>query len=141
MFLVVLVTAPPNNSSFGCVGMIDYRTKPGTAVSAFDLGGKDMGIAVPAGHSTPAQHLCLHQVKNLRLDDCFVAFRHIILWHLAVIDEHLLCQKVRSIFLLKERIPFILFVCENIPHSRSNPFSLPYGVLMPFSVSSLAIPL
>ena len=44
MFLVVLVTAPPNNSSFGCVGMKDYRTKPGTAVSAFDLGGKNMAL-------------------------------------------------------------------------------------------------
>ena len=121
MCLIVLITAPPDDSPFRCIGMIDHGAELGTTIGALDFGRKDMGVAVPAGHPIPAQDLCLNQVKNLRFNDRFVAFRHIILRNFSVIDEHLFGKVIRNVFLLQEGIALILFICQNVADSRANP--------------------
>ena len=119
-----LPVALPDGAAVLAVGVPHLGAVEGAAVAADDAGGKNAPSAVAVAQPLPPSELGLHSVELVRVDDGLVAFLNVILRNLALVDLHLLLQKIHRELLLQERRPFVLLIREDGGHRGRSPFAL-----------------
>ena len=76
-------------------------------------------------HSLSSKYLCLHRLKLVCRNNAVMMPFHVILWHFPVVHYRLVGKEVLCKSLLKECVPFVLFVLQNAHHRTWMPFLLP----------------
>lgn len=119
--IMELVDALPHQAAVFVGGVPGDGRIPRTAITAENFGGERR---VAEGSFTAGFAPCklyLHSVPFLQLDDGRVAFLHIILRNLALVDLHLFLKEVHRIPLLQKCGTLVFFVGENAFHRSLMP--------------------
>ncbi len=115
--------APPHNGLTASVVPVDASVKLAALAAENDLRETVLaGVAAPfaiiAGmYHAPADQLLLYQKEDVLRDDSFVVALHIVLRNGAVVFDALLCQEVRGVGLLQERVTDVFLVVVLPPSS------------------------
>ncbi len=124
---VKLVVALPDGLSVLAVGVPHLGAVPAPAVRALYPAGKYARAACPVLPGMSGHHLVLCFLEHGRADDGLVVVLHIILRHFALIHFLLFGEEVHRVHFLQERVPFVLFVCEDAFDRAGRPFLFPAG--------------
>ena len=121
---IKLVIALPYDPAVLVCGMPHLGAVPASAVAAHDFAGEDADGAEPVLTRRSSGQFGLNQGKGLLVDDGCMIVLDVVLRHLAVVLLFLLCQKVRRVNLLQQRIALVLFVGQDAANAACVPILL-----------------